>query len=97
LTRPPSAELRPGQKDADSLPGYDLLDSILKGLIEQDMSAEQLINEGLPRDIVHKVICMMYRNEYKRRQLPPSVKISPKAFGKDIKLPITNLYYHSLI
>jgi len=92
LSRPPSAELRDGQKDSDSLPDYDLLDEILKGYVEEDKSAQQLIESGLPEDIVHKVIRMVDHNEYKRRQSPPGIKITPKAFGKDRRLPITNRY-----
>jgi len=92
ITRDPSAELRPGQKDSDALPEYDLLDKILRGYVEEDKSAQQLIESGLPQDVVHHVICMVDRNEYKRRQSPPGVKITPKAFGKDRRLPITNRY-----
>ncbi len=92
ITRPPSAELRPDQKDTDSLPGYDLLDTILKKYVEQDKSARQIIDEGLPADVVRRVIKMVDRNEYKRRQSPPGIKITPKAFGKDRRLPITNRY-----
>ena len=92
ISRPPSAELRPGQKDTDSLPDYDLLDEILKGYVEQDKSAQQLVEAGLPRDVVYRVIRMVDRNEYKRRLCPPGVKITPKAFGKDRRLPITNRY-----
>ncbi len=92
ITRPPSAELRPGQKDSDSLPDYDLLDKILKGYVEEDKSAQQLVESGLPKDVVHSVIRMVDRNEYKRRLSPPGVKITPKAFGKDRRLPITNRY-----
>jgi len=92
IKRPPSAELRPGQKDSDALPDYDLLDKILKGYVEEDKSAQQLIEAGLPRDVVHKVIRMVDRNEYKRRQSPPGIKITPKAFGRDRRLPITNRY-----
>ena len=92
LNRPPSAELKPHQKDTDALPDYDLLDKILKGYIEQDKSAQQLIDDRLPKDIVLRVIRMVDRNEYKRRQSPPGVKITPKAFGKDWRLPITNRY-----
>jgi len=92
ITRAPSAELRPGQKDSDALPDYDLLDKILKGYVEEDKSAQQLIESGLPEDVVHSVIRMVDRNEYKRRQSPPGVKITPKAFGKDRRLPITNRY-----
>ena len=92
ITRPPSAELRPDQKDTDSLPDYDVLDEILKGYVEQDKSPQQLITAGLPEDVVHKIIGMVDRNEYKRRQSPPGIKITPKAFGKDRRLPITNRY-----
>ena len=92
LSRPPSAELRPNQKDSDALPDYDLLDKILKGYVEEDKSVQQLAEAGLPEDIVLRVIRMVDRNEYKRRQSPPGVKITPKAFGKDRRLPITNRY-----
>jgi NAD+ synthase (glutamine-hydrolysing) len=92
ITRPPSAELRHNQKDSDTLPGYDLLDEILKGYVEEDKSAGQLIESGLPQDVVRSVIRTIDRNEYKRRQSPPGVKITPKAFGKDRRLPITNRY-----
>jgi len=92
ITRPPSAELRPGQKDTDSLPNYDLLDKILQGYVEEDKSAQELIEAGLPKNQVLRVIRLVDRNEYKRRQSPPGVKITPKAFGKDRRLPITNRY-----
>ena len=92
INRPPSAELKAGQKDSDSLPDYDLLDEILKSYVEQDKSASQLVEVGLPKDVVLRVIRMVDRNEYKRRQSPPGVKITPKAFGKDRRLPITNRY-----
>ena len=92
LTRPPSAELKTDQKDTDSLPDYGLLDKILKGYVEEDKSAQQLIESGLPKEVVHSVIAMVDRNEYKRRQSPPGIKITPKAFGKDRRLPITNRY-----
>jgi len=92
ITRPPSAELRPDQKDSDSLPDYDLLDKILKGYVEEDKSAQQLVESGLPQDVVLRVIRMVDRNEYKRRQSPPGIRITPKAFGKDRRLPITNRY-----
>ena len=95
LTRPPTAELRPGQKDSDSLPDYELLDKILKGYVEDDKSARQLVESGLERDVVMRVIRMVDRNEYKRRLSPPGVKITPKAFGKDRRLPITNRYIPS--
>ena len=92
LFRAPSAELRPGQKDSDSLPDYDLLDEILKGYVEEDKSARELIESGLPSDVVRRVIRMVDRNEYKRRLSPPGIRITPKAFGKDRRLPITNRY-----
>ena len=92
IARAPTAELRPGQKDTDSLPEYGLLDKILKGYVEEDKSAQQLVDVGLPKGVVHNVIRMVDRNEYKRRQSPPGVKITPKAFGKDRRLPITNRY-----
>ncbi len=92
ITRPPSAELRAGQKDTDALPDYELLDRIIKGYVEQDKSAKELVDSGLAREVVHKVIRMVDRNEYKRRQSPPGVRITPKGFGKDHRLPITNRY-----
>jgi NAD+ synthase (glutamine-hydrolysing) len=92
ITRPPSAELRPDQKDSDSLPEYDLLDRILKGYVEEDKSIAELVGQGLPEDIVIRVVRMVDRNEYKRRLSPPGIKITPKAFGKDRRLPITNRY-----
>ncbi len=92
VTRVPSAELRPNQKDTDSLPDYDLLDAIITGYVEQDQSARELVESGLPADVVERVIRMIDRNEYKRRQSPPGVRITPKAFGKDRRLPITNRY-----
>jgi NAD+ synthase (glutamine-hydrolysing) len=95
IERVPTAELRPNQKDSDSLPEYDLLDKILKGYVEEDKSSQQLIDEGLPKEAVNKVVRMVDRNEYKRRQSPPGVKITPKAFGRDRRLPITNRYNHA--
>jgi len=92
ITRPPSAELKMDQKDTDSLPDYDLLDEILKGYVEEDKSARELIQSGLPKDVVLRIIRLVDRNEYKRRQSPPGVKITTKAFGKDRRLPITNHY-----
>ncbi len=95
ITRAPSAELRPNQKDSDSLPDYDLLDRILKGYVEEDRSVAQLVEQGLPKDVVNAVVRLVDRNEYKRRLSPPGVRITPKAFGKDRRLPITNRYRHS--
>jgi NAD+ synthase (glutamine-hydrolysing) len=94
IDRVPTAELRPNQKDTDSLPDYDLLDKILKGYVEEDKSVQELIDEGLPKDTISRVLRMVDRNEYKRRQSPPGVKITPKAFGRDRRLPITNRYNH---
>lgn len=92
ITRPPSAELRPDQKDSDSLPDYDILDKILKDYIEQNHSAAEIIDAGYNENTVRRVIKMVDRNEYKRRQSPPGVKITPRAFGKDRRMPITNRY-----
>ncbi len=92
IDRVPSAELKQGQKDTDSLPEYDLLDRIIKGYIEDDKSPQELIKEGLPGDVVKRVVRMIDINEYKRRQSPPGVKITPRAFGKDRRMPITNRY-----
>ncbi len=92
ITRPPSAELRDDQKDSDSLPDYDLLDAVLKNYVELDHSADELIKAGFPEEMVRRVIRMVDRNEYKRRQNPPGVKITPRAFGRDRRMPITNRY-----
>ena len=90
LERPPSAELRYEQRDDQSLPPYDVLDAILEGYVENDLDAAQLIERGLPEEDVKRVIRMVDLAEYKRRQAPPGVKISTKAFGRDRRLPITN-------
>ena len=92
ISRAPSAELRANQKDTDTLPDYDLLDEILKGYVEQDKSAQELAESGLPAEVVYRVVGMVDRSEYKRRQLPPGPRITPRAFGKDRRLPITNCY-----
>ena len=92
LERAPSAELKPGQRDEDTLPPYDMLDAILVEYIEEDQDREQLIRRGLPADVVDKVIELVDRAEYKRRQAPPGIKISTKAFGRDRRLPITNKF-----
>ena len=92
MRRPPSAELRPNQKDTDSLPEYGLLDSILKLYIEEDASLEDIVNRGIDQRIAKEVIQMVDRNEYKRRQAPPGIKITPKAFGRDRRMPITNRF-----
>lgn len=92
ITRAPSAELRPDQKDSDSLPEYDVLDRIVRGYVEEDRSPGELVASGLPAPEVQRVVRLIDRNEYKRRQSPPGVRITPKAFGKDRRLPITNRY-----
>jgi NAD+ synthase (glutamine-hydrolysing) len=92
LERPPSAELRYEQRDDESLPPYHVLDRILEGYIEEDLDAADLVHRGLPADEVERVIGMVDRAEYKRRQAPPGIKISTKAFGRDRRLPITNRY-----
>ncbi|MCK6626108.1 MAG: NAD+ synthase [Anaerolineae bacterium] len=92
LTKPPSAELRPDQKDTDSLPEYDILDAILAAYVEEDYSAAEIVALGFDEATVRRVIRMVDRNEYKRRQAPPGPKITSKAFGKDRRLPITNRY-----
>jgi NAD+ synthase (glutamine-hydrolysing) len=92
LERPPSAELRYEQTDQDSLPPYEVLDAILTGYVEEDLDALELVRRGLPREDVERVIRMVDRAEYKRRQAPPGIKISTKAFGRDRRLPITNRY-----
>ena len=92
IDRPPSAELREDQRDADSLPDYDTLDAILEAYIEEDADPEQLERAGFPRDAVEKVIALVDRAEYKRRQAPPGIKITPRAFGRDRRMPITNAY-----
>ncbi len=90
IEKPPSAELRPDQLDVDSLPPYDQLDPIIEGYVEQDASVADLIARGHDAGMVHRVVRLIDRNEYKRRQAPPGVRVSPKAFGKDRRLPITN-------
>jgi NAD+ synthase (glutamine-hydrolysing) len=92
LDRPPSAELRYEQRDDESLPPYEVLDAILEGYVERDLDAEQLIRLGLPREEVERVIRMVDGAEYKRRQAPPGIKISMRAFGRDRRLPITNSF-----
>jgi NAD+ synthase (glutamine-hydrolysing) len=92
IDKPPSAELRPDQKDSDSLPDYEILDAILARYVEQDDSVEDIVADGLDEGLVRKVARMVDRNEYKRRQAAPGVRITRKAFGKDRRLPITNGY-----
>jgi NAD+ synthase (glutamine-hydrolysing) len=92
VTRAPSAELRPDQRDEDSLPAYEVLDRILEGYIEEDLGRDQLVARGLPAEDVDGVIRLVDRAEYKRRQQPPGIKVTAKAFGRDRRMPITNRY-----
>ena len=92
LERPPSAELRPGQLDSDSLPPYDLLDRVLEAYVERDEGREEMIAAGLPAEVVDRVVRMVDRSEYKRRQAAPGIRITPRAFGRDRRLPITNRF-----
>ena len=92
VTRPPSAELRPDQRDQDSLPPYEVLDAILEGYVEQDLGREQLVARGLPEADVDRVIRLVGLAEYKRRQNPPGIKVTSKAFGRDRRVPIVNRY-----
>ena len=92
MDKPPSAELRPDQKDTDSLPSYDLLDTVLTAYVEEDKSVEQIITMGIDEKVVKKAARLVDFSEYKRRQAPPGVKITPRAFGRDRRLPITNRF-----
>ncbi|OGP53597.1 MAG: NAD+ synthase [Deltaproteobacteria bacterium RBG_13_52_11b] len=92
FTKPPSAELRPNQKDEDSLPPYPVLDPILQAYVEEDKGIEEIAKMNFDRNLVKEVIQMVDRNEYKRRQSPPGVKITHRALGKDRRLPMTNKY-----
>jgi NAD+ synthase (glutamine-hydrolysing) len=92
LTKAPSAELRPDQKDTDTLPPYDILDPILKAYVEDDLAIEQIADMGFDCDIVTEVARMVDRSEYKRRQTAPGIKITPRDFGRDRRLPITNQF-----
>ena len=92
LEKPPSAELRPDQRDTDSLPPYEELDPIVEAYVEDDLGPEEIVALGHDPDTVDRIVAMIDRAEYKRRQAPPGVKITPKAFGRDRRLPITNRY-----
>ena len=92
LTKAPTAELRPDQKDTDSLPPYDVLDPILRAYVEEDWDVKKMVNAGFEADTVERVVRMVDRSEYKRRQAAPGVKITPRAFGKDWRVPITNRF-----
>ncbi len=92
LTKPPSAELRPDQRDDQSLPPYEILDPILEGYVENDLSVTELIELGFDEELVRRVVRLVDLAEYKRRQSPPGVRVTPKAFGRDRRMPITNQY-----
>ncbi len=92
IDKPPSAELRPDQLDTDSLPEYDILDPIIEAYVEEDLSLEAIVSRGFDEKIARNVIDMINRNEYKRRQSPPGVKITPRAFGRDRRLPLATRY-----
>ncbi|MDA0301252.1 MAG: NAD+ synthase [Chloroflexi bacterium] len=92
ISKPPSAELRPGQLDSDSLPAYEVLDPIIEAYVEDDLSLESIVALGHDEATVKRVIDMVNRNEYKRRQSPPGVKITPRAFGRDRRLPLATRY-----
>ena len=92
ITKPPSAELRPDQKDEDSLPPYDELDKILHALIEEDLGPEDLIHQGFDEVVTQRIWRLLEMAEYKRRQAPPGVKLTSRAFGRDRRYPITNAF-----
>jgi NAD+ synthase (glutamine-hydrolysing) len=92
IDKPPSAELRLNQLDTDSLPPYEILDPILQAYVEDDRTIDEIVAMGFDEAFVQRVVKMVDRNEYKRRQAPPGVKITPRAFGRDRRLPITNRY-----
>jgi NAD+ synthase (glutamine-hydrolysing) len=92
INKPPSAELKADQLDQDTLPPYEVLDPVVKAYVEQDCSYQDMVSMGFDPQVVRQVIAAVDRNEYKRRQAPPGVKITPRAFGKDRRLPIVNRY-----
>ena len=92
IEKPPSAELRPGQLDTDSLPDYALLDAVLDDYVEGDRGFADLLAAGFPAELIERIVRMVDRAEYKRRQYPPGTKITLKAFGRDRRLPITNAW-----
>ncbi|MBP7276484.1 MAG: NAD(+) synthase, partial [Kiritimatiellae bacterium] len=96
IERPPSAELRPDQKDSDSLPPYEVLDPILERYVERNWSYDRIVGDGFDAETVRRVIRRVDLSEYKRRQGAPGVKITPKAFGRDRRMPVTNLYLERL-
>jgi NAD+ synthase (glutamine-hydrolysing) len=90
IDRAPSAELRANQRDDDSLPPYEKLDRVLEAYVEQDRSREELSHDGFDPEVVERALALIDRAEYKRRQAPPGVRLTPKAFGRDRRTPITN-------
>ncbi|MEE8193995.1 MAG: NAD+ synthase, partial [Dehalococcoidales bacterium] len=92
IEKAPSAELKPNQEDSDTLPPYDLLDPALTAYVEEDKSVDQIIAMGISEEVVRKAAQLVDSSEYKRRQAPPGIKITPKAFGRDRRLPITNRF-----
>jgi NAD+ synthase (glutamine-hydrolysing) len=96
ITKPPSAELRPGQLDSDSLPEYSLLDAVLDAYVEQDRGTAELLDMGFDAELVERVIGLVDRAEYKRRQYPPGPKTTARNFGRDRRLPITNRWREHL-
>ena len=92
IDKPPSAELRPEQKDVDTLPPYEQLDPVLTAYVEEDRSVEQIIDMGFAKEMVQRIAQLVDKSEYKRRQAPPGIKITPRAFGRDRRLPITNAF-----
>jgi NAD+ synthase (glutamine-hydrolysing) len=92
IEKPPSAELRPGQLDTDSLPPYEVLDAVLRAYVEQDASVGDIVATGVPEELAARVASMVDAAEYKRRQGPLGIRVTPKAFGKDRRMPVTNRY-----
>jgi NAD+ synthase (glutamine-hydrolysing) len=92
LTKPPSAELRPDQRDDQSLPPYEVLDPLLEAYVEGDLARADLVEAGFDADLVERITRLVDASEYKRRQNPPGPRLTPKAFGKDRRMPITNGY-----
>jgi NAD+ synthase (glutamine-hydrolysing) len=92
IEKPPSAELRPDQKDEDSLPPYSVLDPILEAYVEEDRSVDEIVAAGFDPDVVRRVVSLVDRSEYKRRQAPPGIKITHRNFGRGRRMPIANRY-----
>ncbi|HEY7833501.1 MAG TPA: hypothetical protein VIG30_08035, partial [Ktedonobacterales bacterium] len=92
IEKPPSAELRPDQRDVDSLPPYEILDPILRAYVEEDRDFDQIVALGFAPEVVQRVLALVDRSEYKRRQAAPGIKITTRAFGRDRRLPLTSAY-----